>query len=464
MATERGTVIVWSKRHERRSADGPSPEPYNPFLAASAALAPTDPAWAGDDTSTAPLPLVAGLFDSAAASSNGEGPGLDEPGPSTTATVAPQPQDVENDQIANVTHDRQEEVEWTSIVIPEPMPIPAWGAAPAPVPAGGYRLAPMPLATPRHSRKVQVAPARARSGVSRLLTTVRPKDRRPEALSVVRNPWIGRKRVVVGSLFGGAGTTSTVVALHGAARVLGVQAAVLDASSGWWPGASGWADKSDVVATSWPEVLQTSPDERVARFHAAVGGDGVGRGGAGWAKSLVIGDGMATRADRPTAVEASQIAGETSQAWPLTILEIGGGHQAVTTAVTSTRPQLLVMSCRASVDQLQATLDYLRWLTTEESFDTQHCAVIAVHQQRTAELAAELRPLRAQVVDAAAGLVTIGWIAGGRPAPISPQRVSDQGLMLLAAAALAIDNTDTDTAGTSQYRSVGHLSPPRPTP
>lgn len=454
---------MWSRRRERKSVNNPSPEPYNPFLAASSASHPADPQPVDNDTPTAPLPLVAGPSDNAVVDPVADGSGV-ELSQLTDTTGPPRLRDAQDAQAANGIPQQQADVEWVSTGIPEPLLIPAWGAAPAPVPSGGYRLAPIPLATRRQSPKVQVAPARARSGVSRLLMTVRPKDRRPEALGVVRRPWVGRKRVVVGSLFGGAGMTSTVVALHGAARVLGVQSAVLDASSGWWPGASGWVDKTDAVATSWPEVLQTSPDERVSRFHAAVGGDEVGRGGSGWAKSLVIGDGMETWADhqRPTAVEASQIAAETSQAWPLTILEIGG-YRAITAAVASARPQLLVMSCRASVDQLQATLDYLRRLTAEENFDTQYCAVIAIHQQRTGELAAELRPLRAQVVDAAAGLVTIGWIAGGRPAPISPQRVSDQGLMLLAAAALAIDN-DTDTAGMSQYGSANHLNPTRPTP
>lgn len=301
-----------------------------------------------------------------------------------------------------------------------------WGGSPVPVAGSADR----PVIVHRAAASAAaVGVGWPRFPVADLLR-LRPKERGREAGRLLASPWPGPRRVLVASLTGGAGRSTTAALLWTAAADAGVPVMLLDAAGDV---ASGLAARVPSVAATrrgWTQVTDRAAAVDFAALRRRSGTDGQ-------AVSLVSIDGDRGSPPPPGSVGAAASAAAGS--WPLVIADVQHGQAATRAVVNTGGFELLVMLCRPDPGDIEDTTGFLRDLTAavDADIDVPQRAVVAVRAGPRG-IARQVRRALVTVTDVAAGVVIVPHVpelVGRRATAGGPAAVA-AGRLLAAAAAL----------------------------
>ncbi|MEP6562422.1 MAG: hypothetical protein ABJD68_15255 [Nakamurella sp.] len=331
-----------------------------------------------------------------------------------------------------------------------------WGANPVPVAdLGGNRdrTTDRPLSVTRRApAPTGLPPGVARFPVADLLRRG-PRDRTRQALQVLAQRWPGPRRVVVGSLTGGTGRSTTAALICAAATDTGVSVLLLDATGG---------DGSDLACRvgrppmrrDWTRLTGTEAavDFAALRRRSDTNPGNTNRGDNDGAVTVlaVNGDGGAPP---PVAAVAAGAAAAAAAGWPLVLVDLPQGQPAIRAAVELGGVDLLVLVCRPDPAEIADSSDFLRDLAAGDPDCTQR-AVVAVRADRRGLPTAARRAL-AGVCDAAAGPVVLTHVprlTGRRAAANGPDAVAAGRLLAAAAAVTPPAVTPTDSPAGSTHR------------
>ena len=300
-----------------------------------------------------------------------------------------------------------------------------WGANPVPVSAGpGER--PVMVQLPVQPSP-SPGPGRYRFPVSDLLRC-RPRDRDRRAARVLAGGWPGPRRVVVGSLTGGAGRSTTAAVMCAAAVDAGVPVLALDATGGDDDELAARIGSGAAAGRDWTRLTGRDTEVDFAALRRRAGADGN-------PVAVVAVGGDAGAPPPADAVAAGAAAAAT--AWPLVVVDIGHGQAATGAAVRAGGIDLLVLVCRADPAEIADSCEFLTALAAAGEMDCAQRAVVAVRADRRGVPGAARRTLAA-VAAASAGPVPVPYVArlaGRRAAAQGPDAVA-AGRLLLAVAAL----------------------------
>ena len=190
-----------------------------------------------------------------------------------------------------------------------------WGANPVPVSAGpGER--PVMVQLPVQPSP-SPGPGRYRFPVSDLLRC-RPGDRDRRAARVLAGGWPGPRRVVVGSLTGGAGRSTTAAVMCAAAVDAGVPVLALDATGGDDAELAARIGSGAAAGRDWTRLTGRDAEVDFAALRRRAGADGN-------PVAVVAVGGDAGAPPPAEAVAAGAAAAAT--AWPLVLVDIGTGRR-----------------------------------------------------------------------------------------------------------------------------------------
>lgn len=307
---------------------------------------------------------------------------------------------------------------------------PEWGANPVPVTARpGERPVRVPPAAPP---TLPPGSGRYRFPVSELLRR-RPGDRDRRAAQVLAGGWPGPRRVVLGSLTGGAGRSTTAAVICAAAGAAGVPVLALDATGGDDGELAARVGGGAAAGRDWTRLTgrEAEVDFTALRRRADAGSEAAG---AQVAVITVGGD----AGSPPPAEAVAAGASAAATAWPLVLVDIPHGHAATGAAVRAGGIDLLVLVCRADPAEIADSCEFLAEVTAAAGgMDCAQRAVVAVRADRRGPTGAARRALAA-VAGVAAGPVPVPYVARltGRRAAAHGPDAEAAGRLLLAAAAL----------------------------
>lgn len=252
----------------------------------------------------------------------------------------------------------------------EGTPPAGWGGNPVPVrsASGMVRRGVSSHVAPPPGRRV---PDELGHGPVADLLALRGRDQRRAAgalLATGPSAAEGGRRVVVGGLAGGVGTSTTVALVWRVWRAHGVPAVIADAAGDWEPGLAERIEPGELTATpTWSDLTGRPAEVLVKEFDAVRGISAAG--------SVLITDGPHSRRPADLVETTVAVARAACRSWPLVIVDAGHGF-AVRDLVAADEPDLLVLVCRASAPELRAAAEFLRSADRAGLFDAHRRAVL----------------------------------------------------------------------------------------
>lgn len=308
---------------------------------------------------------------------------------------------------------------------PGPQPVLGWGGSPTPIPSAHQGLRPVTTDRPPSGR----SPAGLTAFPVAALLRSRPKERGGQVRRALHGTWVGRRHVMVASLFGGTGTSTLAVLLWGRLRRLQLPAVLIDATGGYVSG---------IAARVPAQALMQGPSwATMARLNAGHAGSEFAERFPGLTDdppAMLIGG--AGREQRPPTKLTMHAVRAALASWPLVLTDAPADFDAIGDLAGSGQPDMLLMTCRPDSGEVRATADFLRSLDRAGSYAPQQSAVIAiVHGPRVHR---DVLAARASAADIAAGVILIRRSDRllPRTAPISSSLVSESIDLLAAAAAI----------------------------
>ncbi|RIJ77971.1 hypothetical protein D1871_04610 [Nakamurella silvestris] len=301
-----------------------------------------------------------------------------------------------------------------------------WGSAPVPMhfdPAGAR-----PVVVPQWQPPVfQPSPSDIPSYPVAELINATTRDRARRVARIRQTPWPGPRRVLVASLFGGTGRSTTAALIWASTANLGLSVTLLDATGDWQPGLFSRTPESWIgPSPTWADLDGQEP--------AAISG-----GFAAMLPTTISGPAPLTlvtareRGKVPSPQVVATTAWAAAASWPLVITDVAGGYHQVWEAATVGQPDVLVMTCRPDPAELRETAEFLRVLHRSRALDCSQSAVVAVSHTGS-DLPHAVKAARAAAADVAAGVIGIRHSPhlANRQTTVDPQRDGPTGDLLAA--------------------------------
>ncbi|MET3803961.1 hypothetical protein ABIB25_000947 [Nakamurella sp. UYEF19] len=298
-----------------------------------------------------------------------------------------------------------------------------WGGVPVEMSAWHQRLSQTRPAVPVAAVRLPGAPA---CPVGDLLA-LRGLARRKAATQLMSAglPAGARRKVLVGSVFAGVGVSTVTALIHQVWADRRVPALLLDGNRQRSPGlAARLGDR--ITRRPWESDVAALAVQIGQSWNAPSAGSG----------GVLVDVGPGTT-PVPSESDIGILGGAAGFA-PLVLVDGGSGDESMLAQAEQIRPDLLVLVCRLSAEELRTTADFLREVARGGAMNCRRNAVVVAvgaDSRRTRQVKAAL----AAVADVSAAVVPLGWTSGlvARSAPVRPGDGGSAALALAAAVVVA---------------------------